>query len=578
MSDKLERNDNMANTRQADASHERPADRLTDEPADEAIEPAVNQPVADIADQAAAARTVINYIDTRGDVTKPLPFSSVITAGPAPGGGLYVPQSLPSLSLEEILGLADLSYASQAAFIFKRFGVDFADGLVDDLMGRSYGDNFTSPDIAPIAAVGEQTYMLELTHGPTAAFKDMALQCLPHFYGAALEQSVQPGQDIPLNLILVATSGDTGSAAQQGFKGREHSGVIVFYPRDGVSDIQRRQMTTVDSPNIGAFGIEGNFDDCQAAVKAILIDHEFAEALRRQGVRLSSANSINWGRLLPQVVYFATAYARLVSTGRLEAGQTLEVSVPTGNFGHILAAWYARQMGVPINRLYCASNDNHVLTDFINSGTYNIAGRPFKQTPSPSMDILVSSNLERLLFELCGRDSSLVSRWMADLAGQHSFNVDDSTLTALREGFCADWVTSSDSLKTIRRVHERHGYLLDPHTAVAWQVAQRLRPSADTPVLVVATAHWAKFAAEVYRALAGLAPGQTLPPEVAGLNGFELISAMQEQFDAGAVPERLASLDGSPEHLTATCSSETAALKQAILGWLEEKNGPAAGR
>ncbi|MCL2631824.1 MAG: threonine synthase [Coriobacteriia bacterium] len=536
------------------------------------------------------------YIDTRGQITTPLPFSTIIINGLADGGGLYVPVDLPTLTIEEIVNLTCLPYAQRAAKVFECFNVDFDEKQIESLMQAAYGDNFDSNQIAPVVKVAEQTFLLELTHGPTSAFKDMALQCLPHFFSAALEQgessaaaqpspavtapatTAQPAQHAspaaqpPLHLILVATSGDTGSAALSGFKNRANTALIVYYPREGVSDIQRRQMTTAEGNNIAVVAVEGNFDDCQAAVKAIFSDTDFAQTLAEQNVTLSSANSINWGRLLPQVVYYVNAYTQLVAQNAITSGQLVDVCVPTGNFGNILAAWYAKKIGTPIGLLYCASNVNHVLTDFINTGTYDISDRLFTVTPSPSMDILVSSNLERQLFELNGRNSDLIIQWMTDLGNNKKFQVDKTTFAALREDFTSDWVTSEESLSTICDVYDQHQYLLDPHTAVAWKVAERLRPAPDTPVLIASTAHWSKFPEDVYRALHQLLPGDELPAEVSSMTGSELIDLINRQYSSTELPENLASLYQKPIRFTEARAATNQDLMQSILDFIENRS------
>jgi threonine synthase len=525
-------------------------------------------------------RFVNTYSDTRGLAPESLTFTQAIVRGIAEGGGLFVPRVLPRLALDELVALGETTYAAGAAALYRRFGVDLPDQAIDALMAASYGENFDAPEIAPVVEVAPDTFVLELWHGPTSAFKDMALQCLPQFFSAAMEQQharaacgTQGGGDGGGDetdgfLILVATSGDTGKAALEGFKDRPHTRIAVFYPHDGVSDIQFRQMATQQGGNVAVFGVEGNFDDCQNAVKAAFGDEAFGEALaRRHRLRLSSANSINWGRLLPQVVYYASAYARLVGRGALKAGSLLDVCVPTGNFGNILAAWYAQAIGVPIGRLLCASNENRVLTDFINTGTYDISARGFRLTPSPSMDILVSSNLERQLFELTGRDSARVRSWMDDLGREGRFTVDRETFAALRAAFSADWVGNDESLATIREVFEGHGYLLDPHSAVAWKVAERLR-GAD-PVLVVSTAHWAKFGADVYRALNGLPAGEGLPDEAAALSGTALNALLAGTYGAGAVPPALAGLDKAPLRFTRVCASDTGSIEAAVASWLD---------
>jgi len=556
------------------------------------------------------------YLDTRGYSDRNLSFSEAIVQGLADGGGLLVPESIPRLGLEEILSLSELTYPEQAAHVFRAFGVDFSDEQILALLQDAYGDNFDAPDIAPVVEVAPNTFVLELWHGPTAAFKDMALQCLPHFFSAAIDKqdgllsqagsskdpgcqpeaesaatatadNSQPLADAssagdpaaddfqallatPLTLILVATSGDTGSAALEGFRDRKHTAVIVFYPEEGVSDIQYRQMATVRGFNVGVVAVKGNFDDCQTAVKAAFNDIGFNMKLAQRHVQLSSANSINWGRMLPQIVYYASTYARLVAEKSLQPGEALDVSVPTGNFGNILAAWYAQQMGVPIRHFYCASNENHVLTDFINSGIYDITDRDFFTTPTPSMDILISSNLERQLFELAGRNTLTIRNWMESLRTTRRFQIDDATLSKLQEDFSAGWVSGEDSLQVIKAVYEQYGYLLDPHTAVAWKVAADLRPSPETPVLVVSTAHWAKFGADIWRALNGRSPNAPLPEDLAKLSGAEMNELIVGAYPkAGAIPSRLANLDNQEIRFLDVIEGTTTALQEEISDWLD---------
>ncbi|MDR2492313.1 MAG: threonine synthase [Coriobacteriales bacterium] len=515
------------------------------------------------------------YLDTRGSqATGPWPtFTEVIVKGIADGGGLFVPRVLPRFACEELASLASLPYAALATEAYRRFGVDLPAQTVSSLMSAAYGRQFDDEAIAPVRTIDARTHVLELWHGPTSAFKDMALQCLPLFFSEALAgQSCQGGQagqsgQGPGHLILVATSGDTGTAALNGFADREHISIVVFYPHGGVSDIQYRQMATQRGNNVAVFGVRGNFDDCQAAVKRAFADAAFnEELLRRHSLSLSSANSINWGRLLPQVVYYLSAYLQLLANGSVRAGDPIDVCVPTGNFGNILAGYYAKMIGVPIDRLLCASNENRVLADFINTGTYSIVNRPFVLTPSPSMDILVSSNLERQLFELSGRDAALIRDWMGELAQTRRFSVGKDVFAALREHFSADWVSSNDSLLTIRNVFEAHGYLIDPHTAVGWEVAERLR--GDNPVVIVSTAHWAKFGADVYRALKGLPAGSPLPAEAAGKSGAELNAHMGRAFGACDVPTRLRGIDEQHVRFTEVVDADTASLEAAVTGWL----------
>jgi threonine synthase len=507
----------------------------------------------------------LRYRDTRGLDPARYTFLEAVVQGLAKGGGLLVPERLPALALDEIAGLARLPYRSRAAHLYRRFGVDVPDDRVEELMGVAYGANFDSEAVAPIREVAPGRHVLELWHGPTSAFKDMALQCMPVFFSEAVARRMASGQPVDEFLVLVATSGDTGKAALEGFADRAHTRVCVFYPADGVSDIQRKQMVSQRGANVAVFGVRGNFDDCQTAVKEAFNDAAFAAELHaRHGLALTSANSINWGRLLPQVVYHVSAYAQLIAGG-LRPGAPVDVCVPTGNFGNILAAHYARRMGVPIGRLLCASNENNVLADFIATGVYDIAGRGFVTTPSPSMDILVSSNLERLLFELAGPEAT--AGWMAELASARRFALDPATAAAVRAQVAGAWVSNDESLRVVRRVYQERGYLLDPHTAVAWAVGERLG-GAD-PLLVVSTAHWAKFGADVYKALRGLPHAAPLPPEVSRLTGVELLAEVQALAPgASPVPRSLAELDALPERFSEVVDAGRDGVEGAVRRWL----------
>lgn len=514
----------------------------------------------------------ITYHDTRAGDEVARTFTEVIVRGIAPGGGLYVPDELPRLTLEEILALSTWPYWRRAAAIFSRFGVDLPADRIDFLMQRAYSSQWDDPRTAPAVEVVPGTWVLELWHGPTSAFKDMALQCMPLFFSESVELRRQRKLEGHDYLVLVATSGDTGKAALEGFADRNHTSIVVFYPAEGVSDIQRKQMVTQHGGNVGVFGVHGNFDDCQNAVKAAFSDPAFAEELDREhGLRLSSANSINWGRLLPQIVYYVSAYADLVTGGGVQPGSPIDVCVPTGNFGNILGAYYAKKMGVPIGRMIVASNENRVLTDFIATGVYDISDRRFVTTPSPSMDILISSNLERLLYEIT-HDTDIVASWMASLVSEGRFQVDHDTFRQVRALFSGDYVTNEESLRTIRRVHADTGYLLDPHTAVAWEVAERLRER--DPVLVVSTAHWAKFGDNVYRALAGIPYGGSLPDGVRELSGVELLGRVQTLAGEGAcVPRSLAELDEQPERFTDVVDAGRDGVEGAVRRWLGSFRG-----
>lgn len=508
------------------------------------------------------------YIDTRSSNSEPVTFTQAVINGLAPGGGLYVPEAIPNFSIEEITAFAKFPYRERAARIYKAFNIDLADEEIDTLMERSYADNFDDAAICPIHEIDDKTFVLELWHGPTSAFKDMALQCLPNFFSASADAMRNRGELDCEFCILVATSGDTGKAALEGFKGVDGVSIGVFFPDGGVSDIQRKQMVTTAGDNVQVWAVRGNFDDCQTTVKRIFSDESFNEKLHNElKIDLSSANSINWGRLLPQIVYYVSSYAELVASGKIEAGSPIDVCVPTGNFGNILAAWYATQMGTPIETLFCASNENRILTDFINTGSYDISDREFVLTPSPSMDILVSSNLERQLFEMAGRDGDAVCEWMKDLSTKRTFRIDKETFSKIRSFFKADSIGNDECLDTIKSVLNEHDYLIDPHTAVAYSVAKNLQ--GDNPVLIASTAHWAKFGDNVYRALHGISAGSPLPEGVRELTGCELNELIAEQTGKHNIPRGLSNLDSIPARFNDVIDGRVDAAENAVVSFLQ---------
>ena len=455
------------------------------------------------------------YVDTRGAAGEPVPFTQAVINGLAQGGGLYVPEELPTLSLDEICALARLPYAQRAAAIYKAFNVDLPDEAIDELMGRAYGDNFDDEAICPITSLDESTHILELWHGPTSAFKDMALQCLPHFFSASAEKLREEGTLDHEFMILVATSGDTGKAALEGFKGVDGVSIGVLFPDGGVSDIQRKQMVTTTGDNVQVWAVRGNFDDAQTGVKKVFGDKAIAARLAERNIRLSSANSINWGRLVPQIVYYFAAYAQLLKAGKISFGDKVDFCVPTGNFGDILAGYYAKQMGLPVGKLVCASNQNNVLTDFLSTGTYT-AKREFYKTTSPSMDILVSSNLERLLYHVTGSDAE-VAGLMKSLNETGRYTVRPETLKAIQESFDCGWSSEEQVAGEIRARYEKDGYLCDTHTAVAFHVAAQKKRD-GVPMVVLSTASPFKFPRSVLEAL-----GHTAPE-----NDFEAMQALEE--------------------------------------------------
>ncbi len=477
--------------------------------------------------------------------------AAAITRGIAPDGGLFVPDSLPPISQEMLASWLPLDYRARAAAVLALFLTDFSHEELTQAIDAAYGANFDHPAIAPLRTVGS-LHFLELWHGPTCAFKDMALQLLPHL----MTRAAAKRGDTREIVILTATSGDTGKAALAGFRNVPGTRILVYYPKEGVSPIQRLQMVTEEGDNVGVCAVEGNFDDTQTGVKRIFSDWSIAERLDRQGMVLSSANSINWGRLVPQIVYYFHAYLELVAAGSVSMGERINVCVPTGNFGNILAAYYARGMGLPIGRLICASNANRVLTDFFQSGSYD-RNRPFYTTISPSMDILISSNLERLLFDLCGRNDRQLAAWMESLRTTGHYTVPDAVCDRMRALFAAGTADENATRQAIREVFEREGYLCDPHTAVAVRVYEDYRQQTGdrTPAVIVSTANPYKFAGSVLQALGADGNGDE----------FERIDRLH-RLSGLAVPSSLADLRCKPERFGACCTRE--GMENALLAML----------
>lgn len=468
------------------------------------------------------------YVSTR-DASLRLSAAQAIAQGLSRDGGLFVPETIPQVSMEFIRELCSLDYAQRAARIMGLFLEDYSAGELEAYTAAAYGaDRFTAP--APLHRQTAQTAVLELWHGPTCAFKDMALQVMPHLLRAALEKTGETRQVC----ILVATSGDTGKAALEGFRDVEGTRILVFYPSDGVSDVQKLQMQTQQGENVGVCAVYGNFDDAQSGVKAIFGDASLRRQLADAGVFFSSANSINWGRLLPQVVYYFSAYCDAVEAGLLQMGEKLRFSVPTGNFGNILAGFLARRMGLPVEKLLCASNANHVLTDFFQTGTYD-RNRPFHTTMSPSMDILISSNLERLLYLMTGDDQQ-VAEWMRQLSEEGKYTIPAALLAQLRESFGFGWCSEADTAVTIGRAYAG-GYLMDTHTAVAAKVLEDWNEANGAmPGVVVSTASPYKFCDSVLPAIGHPAAEQS---------GTGLIQTLS-QVSGTAVPGPLRELDKRP--------------------------------
>ena len=479
--------------------------------------------------------------------------STAILRGLAPDGGLYVPETFPSFTEEEIGAMVGMSYEERAYAVLSRFLPDFGEEELRSAIHGAYGTGFDCEAVAPLVPVGGWAHALELWHGPTLAFKDMALQLLPYLLTLSGKKH---GEEREV-FILVATSGDTGKAALEGFLDVPGTRCCVFYPEGGVSRAQYLQMVTTGGSNTHVIAVRGNFDDAQTGVKRIFSDPAFAAEMDRQGRVLSSANSINFGRLVPQIVYYFSAYADLLGSGAVRMGDPVNFCVPTGNFGDILAADYARKAGLPVGKLICASNENNVLTDFMKTGTYDIRTRPFVRTISPSMDILISSNLERLLFDLSGCDGSRIADMMKKLAEDKIYTIDEAMMRELGERYAAGYVDEDGIRAEIARAWREDGYLMDTHTAVASAVlrAYQKETGDQTVSVIVSTASPYKFGASVLEAVAGR-------PACEGKDDFACCDALRD-ISGLPIPDSIARLPQLPVRHTAVCEKQ--AMAQAVL-------------
>ena len=475
------------------------------------------------------------YLSTR-DASLRLTAAQAIARGLSRDGGLFMTSEIPQIDIGFINDLMPLSYPERAARIMKLYLEDYSDEELRRYTRAAYGEGFDGPCAAPLKKLDADTAFLELWHGPTCAFKDMALQMLPYLLRAALSKTGEKKEVC----ILVATSGDTGTAALEGFTDVPGTKILVFYPSEGVSNVQKLQMSTQEGGNVGVCAVYGNFDDAQNGVKAIFSDEALRERLAENGMFFSSANSINWGRLLPQIVYYISAYCDAAAAGLIKIGDKLNYSVPTGNFGNILAGWLAKRMGLPAGRFICASNSNNVLTDFIGTGVYD-RNRRFYTTMSPSMDILISSNLERLLYAMCGDDAE-VREYMRSLSETGRYRVSAELTEKIRADFFGAWRSEEQTAETIASVYGR-GMLIDPHTAVACGALEDYRTAEgdDTPAVIVSTASAFKFCDSVLAAL-----GRPFEAE-----GAELIERLGAETGA-AVPAPLAGLDRRRVRFTET--------------------------
>ena len=472
----------------------------------------------------------MKFQSTRDQNAAKFSAAQVIKQGLATDGGLFVPEEIPALSEQEVMSLCKMDYPARAAEILGKFLTDYTkEELLADCKDAYAPSSFVG-GAAPLHALNNTLEIMELWHGPTAAFKDMALQIMPRLLSRALQKT---GEERTA-LILVATSGDTGKAALEGYKDIDRIQMMVFYPVDGVSTVQKLQMQTQTGNNVNVTAIKGNFDDAQTGVKRIFSSEEVARKLNEKGYFLSSANSINWGRLAPQIVYYVSAYCDLLNKGTIKYGDKINVTVPTGNFGNIFAAYLAKLMGLPIDKLICASNKNNILTDFLKTGTYD-RNRDFYLTMSPSMDILISSNLERLLYFMAG--PARTAAYMKDLNEKGVYTVDEEIKNAIAESFIGFFADEQMTAATIKNTMEQYGYLIDTHTAVAVCAAEQyVKESGDQkPMVVASTASPYKFAFDVYTSLYQQEPASSL----AALDELEAKTGTEIPYPLRGIGERL---------------------------------------
>lgn len=482
----------------------------------------------------------MNYQSTRDKGIK-ISSAEAIKRGISEDGGLFVPESVPNVTLEEIKSLSEMKYTDRAYTILSKFLTDYTSEEIKDCCTKAYSPaKFGSDDTAPVKKLSDTMHILELWHGPTCAFKDMALQILPHLLTKAVKKTGENNEIV----ILVATSGDTGKAALEGFKDVDGTRIQVYYPETGVSEIQKLQMITQEGNNVSVIAVKGNFDDAQTGVKKIFTDNEYKAELAQKGYSLSSANSINWGRLVPQIVYYFSAYADMVKNAEISAGDEINICVPTGNFGNILAAYYAKIMGLPVKKLICASNKNSVLTDFITTGTYD-KNRDFYTTISPSMDIIISSNLERLLFIMSGCDDELISQYMKSLSENGVYTVSEDILAKIKSDFAAGCCDDEMTKATIKEIKDKYNYTADTHTAVAIKVyMDYVKATSDTTKTVIAsTANPYKFNKSVLEAVAQV-------PDNA--DEFELLDILSK-VSGLEIPDSLGGLKTKEIRFNTTC-------------------------
>ncbi|QQS59826.1 threonine synthase [Candidatus Peregrinibacteria bacterium] len=500
---------------------------------------------------------MIHYVSTRGGGA-PVSFSEAVLCGLAPDGGLFSSESTPKISEKQMVDWLKKPYAELAAEILALFAPEIPQENIQHFCRSAYApEKFSHADIAPVTSLGKNRFLLELFHGPTGAFKDFALQLLPHIISYAITQG-----DGLHRAILVATSGDTGGAALSGFADVTNTSCVVFFPEDGVSPLQEAQMRGAEGENVLSLGIRGSFDTAQSAVKEIFLDTSFCQMLRRQNILLSSANSINIGRLIPQIVYAVHGYLQLISLYNIPLGNTVDVTIPTGNFGDIFAVFLAKKMGIPFGKLMCANNENSSTTQFLKSGIFNISGQFTKKTLAPAMDILKASNIERLLFFLADHNSEKVKTWISEREGFRKFLLSTEEHKKIQEDFLAETVSDAEILSEIRKSTDEFGKTPDPHTAVGIVAARR--NASKNPMLIFSTAHWAKFGETIWKAL--------LPEKDIPKTEEEILLRLAEVIQRPPLPNALKHIFQKKTRHSKTISGTTDDMKHALLNFFEKQS------
>lgn len=501
----------------------------------------------------------MNYCSTR-NADLSISLSQAVIAGIAPDGGLFFPREIPTVSQDERELFQKMTYSQIAAHLFQKFsGNSFSLQEAEDIASAAYSSSlFDHPAAAPVTKLNNNTFLLELFHGPTGAFKDFALQFLPRVMRLAIQK--EKSDDL---CILVATSGDTGGAALSGFADVQGTSCIVFFPRGGVSPLQQAQMQCASGKNVLTLEVSGDFDQAQAAMKSLFRSDRFRVEVQQFHTSLSSANSINIGRLLPQVFYSFAAHAQMVASEDITIDETVDICVPTGNFGDIYSAYLAKKMGLPLGKLVCASNANNTSAQLLQTGIFDVRNRKTSQTTSPAMDILRASNLERAIFSASGMDSNRVAKWQDELENEGFFRLDEKTLQNLREDFSGEWVTDDETMQQIHSVFANHEYLLDPHTAVAFSAAEKYRKhsSEGRKMLIFSTAHYGKFGQTVFSALHPDAP---LPSVQA-----DILRTLFDRTPIPILPDSFLKVLEKEKIHTKYIPNETLAMEEQILSFLE---------